>query len=77
MILTKAMHPRATEPEELAEVAAGLAISHEIASSVPAALTRARALANSEDTICVTGSLAVVGEAKAMLEKTTVSDLRG
>ena len=77
VILTKSMHPRAAEPEELAEVVAGLAMSHEIASSVPTALTRARALAKSEDTICITGSLAVVGEAKAMLEKTTVSDLRG
>ena len=77
VILTKAMHPRAAEPEELAEVVAGLAISHEIASSVPTALIRARALAKSEDTICITGSLAVVGEAKALLEKTTVSDLRG
>jgi dihydrofolate synthase / folylpolyglutamate synthase len=77
VILTKAMHPRAAEPEELAEVAAGLAISHEIASSVPTALIRARAFAKSEDTICITGSLAVVGEAKALLEKTTVSDLRG
>lgn len=77
VILTKAMHPRAAEPEKLAEVVAGLAISHEIASSVQAALARARVLAKSEDTICITGSLAVVGEAKAIMENTTVSDLRG
>jgi dihydrofolate synthase / folylpolyglutamate synthase len=76
VILTKAKHPRAAEPEELAEGIAGLSIAHEITSSVPTALVRARSLATSEDTICVTGSLAVVGEAKAMLEKTTVSDLR-
>jgi dihydrofolate synthase/folylpolyglutamate synthase len=77
VILTQAVHPRAAEPEELAKVAAGLGVSHEIAPSVPTALTRARALAKREDTICITGSLAVVGEAKAVLEKTTVSDLRG
>jgi len=49
----------------------------DITSSLPAAFARARALARREDTICVTGSLSVVGEAKAILEKTTVSDLRG
>jgi dihydrofolate synthase/folylpolyglutamate synthase len=77
LILTKAMHPRAAEPEELAQDAAGLGIPIEITSSIPAAFASARALANREDTICVTGSLSVVGEAKAILEKTTVSDLRG
>jgi dihydrofolate synthase / folylpolyglutamate synthase len=77
LILTKAMHPRAAEPEELAQAAAGLGIPVEIMSSVPAALARARALAHRNDTICVTGSLSVVGEAKAALENTTVSDLRG
>jgi dihydrofolate synthase/folylpolyglutamate synthase len=77
LILTRSMHPRAAEPEELAEVVAALGIPHEISSSVPLALARARTLAKTEDTICITGSLAVVGEAKAMLEKATVSDLRG
>jgi dihydrofolate synthase/folylpolyglutamate synthase len=77
LILTKAMHPRAAEPEELAQAAAGLGIPVELTSSIPAALARARALAHRDGTICVTGSLAVVGEAKAILENTTVSDLRG
>jgi len=77
LILTKARHPRAAEPEELAQAAAGLEIPMDITSSLPAAFARARALARREDTICVTGSLSVVGEAKAILEKTTVSDLRG
>jgi dihydrofolate synthase / folylpolyglutamate synthase len=77
LILTKARHPRAAEPEELAQAAAGLEIPIDITSSLPAAFARARALAHCEDTICVTGSLSVVGEAKAILEKTTVSDLRG
>ena len=77
LILTKATHPRAAEPEELAQAAAGLGIPIEITSSISAAFTRAHAFANREDTICVTGSLSVVGEAKAILEKTPVSDLRG
>jgi dihydrofolate synthase / folylpolyglutamate synthase len=77
LILTKAGHPRAAEPEELAQAAAGLGIPIEIISSLPVAFARARALAHREDTIFVTGSLSVVGEAKAILEKTTVSDLRG
>jgi dihydrofolate synthase/folylpolyglutamate synthase len=77
LILAKAMHPRAAEPEELAHATTGLGIPVEIQSSVPAALARARALAHQDDTICITGSLSVVGEAKAILENTTVSDLRG
>ena len=77
LILTKAIHPRAAEPEELAHAAAGLGIPIELMSSIPAALARARALAHRDDTICVTGSLSVVGDAKAILENTTVSDLRG
>ncbi|HEY3197246.1 MAG TPA: folylpolyglutamate synthase/dihydrofolate synthase family protein [Nitrospirales bacterium] len=77
LILTKAMHPRAAEPEELALAAAGLRIPIELLPSIPAALARARGIAHHDDTICVTGSLAVVGEAKAILENATVSDLRG
>jgi dihydrofolate synthase/folylpolyglutamate synthase len=79
LILTKALHPRAAESEELAQAARelGLPIKIEMTSSLPVALARARALASRDDTICVTGSLALVGEAKAILENTSVSDLRG
>ena len=76
-ILTKAAHPRAAEPAELAQDAAGLGISTEIMATVREACTRAGTLAEAYDTICVTGSLLVVGEAKAFLERTTVSDLWG
>jgi dihydrofolate synthase/folylpolyglutamate synthase len=41
------------------------------------AFAYARNLAGPDDTICVTGSLLVVGEVKAVLEGTTVSGLRG
>ena len=41
------------------------------------AFAYARSLAGPDDAVCVTGSLLVVGEAKAVLEGTTVSGLRG
>jgi len=77
LILTKAAHPRAAEPEELARDAESFGLPIELAPTVREAVARARALAAPDDTICVTGSLLVVGEAKAFLEHTTVSDLRG
>jgi dihydrofolate synthase / folylpolyglutamate synthase len=76
-ILTKAVHPRAAEPEDLAQDSASLGIPTETAMSVREACARAMTLATADDMICVTGSLLVIGEAKAFLERTTVSDLRG
>jgi dihydrofolate synthase/folylpolyglutamate synthase len=77
MILTKADHPRAAEPEVLATDASDLPLAIEVTATVQEGFVRARSLAHPEDLICVTGSLLVVGEAKAILEKTTVSDLKG
>jgi dihydrofolate synthase / folylpolyglutamate synthase len=76
-ILTRAAHPRAAEPADLARDSDGLGIRTEIAMSVREACTRAMSAATPDDIICVTGSLLVIGEAKAFLERTTVSDLRG
>ena len=77
LILTRAAHPRAAAPEELAQDAANLEVPITVKATVGEALACARALAGGDDTICVTGSLLVAGEAKAMLEGTTVSGLRG
>src|SRR5207248_5365708 len=44
LILTRAKHPRAAEPEELAQTLAGREMPIDIASSLPAAFARARAL---------------------------------
>ena len=77
LILTRAAHPRAAAPEELAQDAAELGVPITLKPTVGEALACARALAGEDDTICVTGSLLVAGEAKAMLEGTTVSGLRG
>jgi len=77
LILTRAAHPRAAAPEELAGDAADLGVPITVKPTVGEALACARALAGEDDTICVTGSLLVAGEAKAMLEGTTVSGLRG
>ncbi len=77
LILTRAAHPRAAAPEELARDAADLGVPITVKPTVGEALACARALAGEDDTICVTGSLLVAGEAKAMLEGTTVSGLRG
>jgi dihydrofolate synthase/folylpolyglutamate synthase len=77
MILTRAAHPRAAALEDLACAGTHLGIPIQIAPTVEEAFAHARALAGPDDTICVTGSLLVVGEAKAILDGTTVSPLRG
>jgi dihydrofolate synthase/folylpolyglutamate synthase len=77
LIVTRAAHQRAADPWDLARDAAGLGVPITVRSTVNEAFAYARALAGSDDTVCVTGSLLVVGEVKAMLEGTTVSEPRG
>ncbi|TAL11593.1 MAG: bifunctional folylpolyglutamate synthase/dihydrofolate synthase [Nitrospirae bacterium] len=77
LIVTGAAHPRAADPRELAGDCEGLGMSVAVRLTVAEAFAYARSLAGPDDTICVTGSLLVVGEAKAVLEGTTVSGLRG
>jgi dihydrofolate synthase / folylpolyglutamate synthase len=77
LIVTRAAHPRAAAPEDLARDAAGLGVPVAVRSTVSEAFAYARTLAEPDDTVCVTGSLLVVGEVKALLEGTTVSELRG
>lgn len=77
VIVTSAAHPRAASPHELARDCEGLGLPVVIKPVVAEAFAYARSLAGPDDTVCVTGSLLVVGEAKAVLEGTTVSGLRG
>jgi dihydrofolate synthase/folylpolyglutamate synthase len=77
LILTQAAHPRAARPEDLAREGADLDAPILLGPTVGEAFARAKTLAGPTDTICVTGSLLVVGEVKAVLDGTTVSALRG
>lgn len=62
VILTEALLPRALRVESLAERTAEYWRSMETEISSPEALRRARALANPEDLICVTGSVFLIGD---------------
>jgi dihydrofolate synthase/folylpolyglutamate synthase len=77
LIVTAAAHPRAADPHELAHDCDGLGVPVAVKPTVAEAFAHARSLAGPDDTICVTGSLLVVGEAKAVIEETAVSGLRG
>ncbi len=77
LVVTSAAHPRAADPRELARDCEGLGVPVTVRPMVVEAFAYAKNLAGPDDTICVTGSLLVVGEVKAVLEGTTVSGLRG
>jgi len=77
LIVTGAAHPRAAAPQELARDCEGWQVPIAVQPTVAEAMAYADSLAGPEDRICVTGSLLVVGEAKAVLEGMTVSGLRG
>ena len=62
-VLTRARLTRAMPAAELARVSEGLWRQSRVTASVPEALAVARAEANEDDCIVVTGSLMVVGEA--------------
>ena len=59
--------PRALPPEELAAAARALGIATEVAASVAEALARAREVAEPTEMVLITGSLYVVGTARAAL----------
>jgi dihydrofolate synthase/folylpolyglutamate synthase len=77
LVLTQAAHPRAAAPNELAREAARVGMPIDITATVGEAFTRAQILAGPDGTICVTGSLLVVGEVKALLDGVAVSSLKG
>jgi dihydrofolate synthase/folylpolyglutamate synthase len=69
LILMRAISPRAFSTEQLAELAAasGYAGPLELIPAAQEALTRAETLAGQNDLICITGSLSVAGEIRAIL----------
>jgi len=67
VIVTRSMSPRALEPSVLADLSQRAHRDVRSALTVSDALRLARALAKHNDLICVTGSLTIVGEARAIL----------
>jgi dihydrofolate synthase / folylpolyglutamate synthase len=65
VILTQAVHPRAQDPEELADMVSAFGVSPEVVSSVGHAVRLALASAKPDDVILACGSLFVVAEASA------------
>jgi dihydrofolate synthase/folylpolyglutamate synthase len=62
LIVTQAAHPRAADPEEVADLAHIHAVPLEIIFPVPDALNRALSVVRPEEVIVVAGSLFVAGE---------------
>jgi len=70
VLATKAVHPRATEPEKIVETAARLGVRAEAAAPVELALARALELAHSGGEIILSaGSMFVTAEVKTAWEK--------
>jgi dihydrofolate synthase/folylpolyglutamate synthase len=77
LILTRAEIERAATADTLASVLTPLPVAPHLTDSPAEALTLARRLASPEDLVCVTGSLMLVGDVKALLRGACVSPLRG
>jgi dihydrofolate synthase/folylpolyglutamate synthase len=69
LVACPAPSPRTLDPAELAAAGRAFGVEVETAASVPEALARALALAAPEDLVLVSGSLYVVGAARAALTK--------
>jgi len=68
VIFTRADHPRAAAPEDLAEMYEERSgRTAQVADGLPEALGIAKSAVSREDIICVTGSFYLVGEAKKLL----------
>jgi dihydrofolate synthase / folylpolyglutamate synthase len=76
IVATRSASPRSLEPSELANLATNHGVNARIAPDVADALSQARKLAGDGDLICVTGSLTVVGEARALLHPQPASEPR-
>jgi dihydrofolate synthase/folylpolyglutamate synthase len=77
VVLTQAELARSATADELAAVTAGVLPEARIHARIADALGAARELARSQDVICVTGSLMLIGEVKGLLRGSRVSPLRG
>jgi dihydrofolate synthase / folylpolyglutamate synthase len=69
LVACPAPSPRTLPPKELAAAGRMLGVEVEIAGSVPEALARALAVAAPEDLVLISGSLYVVGAARAALTR--------
>ncbi|MFN2149770.1 MAG: glutamate ligase domain-containing protein, partial [Anaerolineales bacterium] len=65
LIVTRAQHPRAEDPERLAAIGHSHGVAVERFDDIPAALETALRNAGSEDVILVAGSIFVAGQALA------------
>ena len=65
LFLTRAEYDRSADPQELLRLLPALKTKASVFSTLPAALNQALKEARPEDLICITGSLFVVGEARA------------
>lgn len=65
VLAVRSEHPRAMDPQRIAEAFGRLSVDGEIVDKVPAAVGRAIAAAGSRALICVAGSLFVAAEARA------------
>lgn len=66
LLLTKSIHPRSADPNELVKKVGHSRAQVSVVKDVPSAMWQALAGAHPEDLICVTGSLFVVAEARAV-----------
>lgn len=68
VILVKAQSERSIDPKNLMEVASQLCEDARIIEDIPEAIQFARENSSPDDVICISGSLYVVGEAKAFFD---------
>ncbi len=74
VFLTRAEYDRSADPETLRLFVEGESLPCRISNDIPTAIQRARQEADPEDLILITGSLFIVGEARAWWEKRRVED---
>ena len=74
-IATRSSSPRALPPDEVAAVCRGLGLPADVEPDVASAIDRARAQSGPDTIVAVTGSLAVVGEARDALGLAVVERL--
>jgi len=75
LILTQAVHPRAADPEALADMAHAAGVGVDIIVPVSDAISHAMNGAGRDDVILVTGSIFIAGEAIAAVEAHKPEDL--
>jgi dihydrofolate synthase/folylpolyglutamate synthase len=75
LIVTQAVHPRAADPDETAELGRGHGLRVEVVVPVAAALERALASRRPDEVIVAAGSLFVAGEVLAAWDKGRLSEV--